>query len=222
MKNLITSFCILLLTYTISYSQKPTLKNDSLQPKVKSYQNTLETNNNWSINILFSDNGFGAGATLFQQLSKNVSLFESIFFSGAKDDREFEATDIFGNTFTPYKVNRIFMTATNIGLQVRLFREDVTDNLRPHINFGISPTAFIYTPYDVAFFPSFGYAKAKYTVGAFAGIGVDYLTGKKSSLSMNIRYYYTRLFGKGIESLKDNEKKYFGGLYFVFSYNFMK
>jgi outer membrane protein W len=217
---IVISFIIIF--YSLSFPQNQSNQNDSVEQKVKTFISASETNNSWAINILFSDNGFGAGATMFQQLSKNVFLFESMFFSGAKDDREFEATDIFGNTFIPNKVNRIFMTGTNIGLQIRLFRDDVTDNLRPHLNFGISPTALIYTPYDKAFFPSFNYAKAKYTVGAFAGIGVDYLTGRKSSLNMDIRYYYTKLFGSGIESLKDNEKKYFGGLYFVFSYNFMK
>jgi len=222
MRVLITVLTISLITYSVTFSQNPDVNKDSLQPKGKPFHMPVETNNNWSINILFSDNGFGAGATLFQQLSKNISLFEGLYFSGAKDDREFEATDIFGNTFTPYKVNRLFMIPVNLGIQVRLFREDVTDNLRPQINFGLSPTAVIYTPYDIAFFPSFGYSRAKYTLGAFAGIGVDYLTSRKSSLSMNVRYYYTKLFGKGIESLKDNEKNYFGGLYFVFSYNFMK
>lgn len=214
MKNLIL-IIISLFTSLCTFSQTTSTENTTTKP-------AAERNNSWSINIIFSDNGFGAGATLFHQLSKDVSSFGSIFFSGAKDDREFDATDVFGNTFTPYKINRIFMIPLNIGMQVRFFREDVTDNLRPQINFGITPTALIYTPYDKSFFPSFGYAKAKYTIGVFAGVGVDYLTSKKSSLNFNVRYYYTRLFGEGIESLKNNEKNFFGGLYFVFGYNFMK
>jgi hypothetical protein len=51
---------------------------------------------------------------------------------------------------------------------------------------------------------------------------MDYLTSKKSSLSLNIRYYYLNIFGRGIESLQSREKNFFGGLFFVFSYNFMK
>ncbi len=186
------------------------------------HKNIHEPYNNWSINLLFSDNGFGLGATVFKSFSHNVSGFASIFFSGAKDDREFEVTDIFGNTYTPNKVNRMFMIPINLGLQIRLFREDVTDDLRPFVNFGVTPTAVIYTPYSESLFPSFSHARAKYTVGGFAGVGIDYLTSKKSSLSLNIRYYYVNLFGKGIESLESKEKTFFGGLYFVFSYNFMK
>jgi hypothetical protein len=181
-----------------------------------------EPYNIWSLNLLFSDNGFGLGATIYKNFNPAISGFTSIFFSGAKDEREFETTDIFGNTYTPYKVNRLFMIPLNIGLQIRLFREDVTDDLRPFVNFGVTPAAIIYTPYSESFFSSFSYARAKYTVGGFAGVGLDYLTSKKSSLGLNIRYYYLNLFGKGIESLQSREKNFFGGLYFVFSYNFMK
>ena len=180
-----------------------------------------ELNNSFGINLLFSDNGFGLGATFYKQLSPNVSGFAGIMFSGAKDNREFEQIDIFGNTNTPYKVNRLFMVPINIGLQYRLFKNDVTDNMRPFVNFGVSPTAIIYTPYDKSFFPAWGYARAKYTVGGFVGLGLDYVTNHSSSLEMNIRYYYINLFGEGVNSISTSDKKFFGGLFFNFSYNFM-
>jgi len=219
------SIALLFLISSFSFSQSLTELNfskDYNSNKTNLFQQKKEYQNNWSINVVFSDNGFGAGATIFKQFSPDVSSFAGIFLSGAKDDREFEVIDYFGNTYTPYKVNRMFMIPLNIGLQLRLFREDVTDDLRPIVNIGVAPTAIIYTPYEESFLASFGKARAKYTVGAFAGIGLDYLTNKKSSVSLNVRYYYTQLFGKGIESLESKEKKYFGGLYFVFSYNFMK
>jgi outer membrane protein W len=225
MRKIQVSIALLFLISNFALSQtlpELNLSKDSDSNKTSSFRQKKEYDNNWSINVVFSDNGFGAGATIFKQFSPDVSSFAGIFFSGAKDDREFDVIDFFGNTYTPYKVNRMFMIPLNIGLQFRLFREDVTDDLRPMINFGAAPTAIIYTPYDESFFSSFGKARAKYTVGAFAGIGLDYLTTKKSSLSLNVRYYYTQLFGQGIESLESKEKKYFGGLYFVFSYNFMK
>jgi hypothetical protein len=224
MKKLATLIVLLFISTSIAFSQNPSklklnekggLKETLLSNPQKEY------NNNWSINVLFSDNGFGAGAQLFRQFSRNVSGFAGIFFSGAKDDREFEVVDIFGNTYVPNKVNRMFMIPVNLGVQIRLFREDVTDDLRPHVNFGITPTAIIYTPYQESFFPSFGHARAKYTVGAFTSVGLDYLTSKKSSLSLDVRYYYTQLFGQGIESLQSKEKRFFGGLYLVFAYNFM-
>lgn len=224
MKYILFIGAVLLLSINILLSQNmQTLRlNDSYYTEESLISKPeREPYNNWSINLLFSDNGFALGGQLFKQFSPDVSGFTGIFFSGAKDDREFEVYDIFGNSYIPYKINRMFMIPVNLGLQFRLFSDDVTDDLRPHVNFGISPTAIIYTPYAEAFFPSFGHARAKYTVGAFASLGLDYLTSKKSSLNMDVRYYYTQLFGQGIESLQNKEKRYFGGLYLVFSYNFM-
>ncbi|MCX7878585.1 MAG: hypothetical protein N2510_08115 [Ignavibacteria bacterium] len=194
------------------------VSQDKNSPKI-----LKEPLNNWSLNLTFSDNGFGFGATKYTQLSKDLSGFASFFLSSAKDDREFEQSDIFGNSVTPFKQNRIFMMPVlNLGLQYRLFREDVTDEMRPFVNFGLSPTALVYTPYKESFFSSFRFAKAKYTLGGFAGIGLDYLSDDNSALSFNIRYYYIGLFGEGIRSLSTNEKKQFGGIYFVFSYIFLK
>jgi hypothetical protein len=217
---ILTALVLFLGLGTAAISQEKEKTENKVKPKL-SLKEKKEPQNNWSINLLFSDNGFGLGATLHKQLSKDVSGFAGIAFSGAKDDREFDQVDIFGNSFTPYKENRLFMGVINIGAQFRLFREDVTDNLRPFVNFGIAPTAIMYTPYSESFFSSFKYARAKYTVGAFAGVGLDYVTNRHSSLTMNIRYYYTSLFGQGINSISTEEKKFFGGVYFVFGYNFM-
>jgi hypothetical protein len=224
MNKLITVIIVLFIGTSIALSQNPSklkLNEKAGLKEAVSLKPEKEYNNNWSINVLFSDNGFGAGAQLFRQFSSNVSGFVGIFFSGAKDDREFEVVDIFGNSYVPYKVHRMFLIPVNLGIQFRLFREDVTDDLRPHVNFGVTPTAIVYTPYQESFFPSFGHARAKYTVGAFASVGLDYMTSKKSSLNLDVRYYYTQLFGQGIESLQSKEKRFFGGLYLVFSYNFM-
>jgi hypothetical protein len=207
------SLLILLVFTAVNFSQ------DKNSLKLKSPKEPV---NNWSLNLLFSDNGFGVGATKYFQVSKDMSLFTGLFFSGAKDNREFEQSDIFGNSITPFKENRLFMVPVlNFGMQYRMFREDVTDNMRPYFNLGIAPTAIVYTPYRESFFSSFKYAKAKYTVGGFAGVGVDYLTINTSSISFNIMYYYISLFGEGIKSISVSEKKQYGGVYFVFSYNFM-
>ena len=101
MKKLIILTAFLAIT-ALTFSQGA----DSLAPKMKIKK---EPRNNWSINLSFSDNGFGLGATKYFALSKDVSLQTGIFFSGAKDDREFEQSDFFGNTITPFKVNRLFM-----------------------------------------------------------------------------------------------------------------
>ena len=137
----ITAFFIQLVCFGIIQSQELTL-----QPEKESI-------NNWSLNLTFSDNGFGLGGTKHFQLTKDMSMFAGIFFSGAKDNREFEQSDIFGNTETPFKENRLFLVPViNLGMHFRLFRNDVTDNMRPYFNFGVAPTAIFYTPYNKSFF----------------------------------------------------------------------
>jgi outer membrane protein W len=218
MKTLIIAAALFLVTMNIFSQNIDSNKNNKFKLKQKK-----EVENVWAANLSFSDNGFGFGATKFFKLSKNTSLSTGIMFSGAKDDREFDQTDVFGNSVTPYKVNRLFMMPMiNIGMQVRLFRDDVTDDMRPFINFGVTPVAIVYTPYNESFFSSFKYAKAKYTVGGYAGIGVDYITTRSTGLSFNLRYYYLNLFGEGINSISTAEIKQFGGIYFMFSYNFVK
>jgi hypothetical protein len=211
---------IILTAFFIGFTSIFAGQGDSLTPKLKTKS---EKEKNWSINLSFSDNGFGFGGTKYFTLSKNITFNAGILFSGAKDDREFDRTDIFGNSLTPFKENRLFMfPILNLGLQIRLFRDDVTDNMRPFVNFGVSPAVIVYTPYNESFFSSFKYAKAKYTVGGYAGVGLDYMTSKSSGLSFNLRYYYLNLFGAGINSISTTEMKNFGGIYFVFSYNFLK
>jgi outer membrane protein W len=203
---------LLLISVFSSYSQYTYITKEKPEPV-----------NNWSFNLTFSDNGFGFGASKYFNLSKDFSLITGMFLSSAKDDREFEQSDIFGNSVTPFKQNRLFLLPVlNIGAQYRMFRKDVTDEMRPYINFGLSPSAVVYTPYSESFLTSFKYARAKYTVGGYIGVGLDYLSSKKSALGFNVRYYYISLFGSGVKSLSTNEKKQFGGIYFVFSYNFLK
>ncbi len=230
MKKLLLCLIILFLSVNsvISQDSLNTVRSDSIinlnNYKIKSNvkYTPKEPQNNWSLNLIFSDNGFGVGATLFKSFNADLSGFASLFFSGAKDGREFDVTDIYGNTYTPYKINRLYMAAINLGLQYRLFREDVSDNLRPFINGGLTPTSIIYLPYQMSIIPSLGYMRAKYTLGGFFGVGMDYLTNNSSALSLNIRYYYINLFGEGVQSLQDKPKNFFGGLYFVFSFNFLK
>jgi hypothetical protein len=209
----------LLIAVNTTYSQNDAEKSPPKKPKLKEKR---ESQNNWGLNLLFSDNGFGFGATKYFNLSQDVAFTGGIFFSQAKDDREFDQTDMYGNSITPFKVNRLFMVPVlNLGMQFRLFREDVSENMRPFVNFGIAPTAILYTPYNEAFFSSFKYTRAKYTVGGYAGVGVDYANSKSTALSFNLRYYYIGMFGEGIRSISTNEKTQFGGIYFVFSYNFL-
>lgn len=167
-------------------------------------------NNSWGADIMFSEGGFGLGTFYRRTLTQNITGFIDFSISETKDDREITYVDYFGNQFTPDKVNRAFMLPLNFGVQFRMFSESLTENLRPYFSVGVGPTIILTTPYKEEFFKSFGRAKAHYSVGGYVGIGANMGVSKSNLIGLNIRYYYTRLLGDGIELMTNNFKNSFG------------
>ncbi len=177
--------------------------------------------NAFGADILFSEGGFGLGAFYHHQLSREITAFTDFSVSEAKDEKEFEYVDIYGNTYTYGKKNRIFLLPINFGIQYRLFENDVYDNLRPYVNLAAGPTIVLASPYDKEFFNAFGSAHANYALGGYAGLGANFGTDKKSLIGLNIRYYIIHLFGKGVESLYGRPKNNFGGVFLSISLGVM-
>ena len=167
-------------------------------------------NNTWGVDIMFGEGGFGLGTFFRRSLATDLTGFIDFSISETKDDREVQYIDYFGNTFTPDKVNRAFQMPINLGLQYRLFSESLTENLRPYLTFGAGPNIIITTPYDKEFFNAFGYAQTKYAIGGYVGFGANMGMSKSNLVGLNVRYYYTYVFGEGIENLTNNFRKSFG------------
>ncbi len=167
-------------------------------------------NNTWGVDIMFGEGGFGLGTFYRRSLATDLTGFIDFSISETKDEREVTYIDYFGNTFTPDKVNRSFQMPVNLGLQYRLFSESLTENLRPYLTFGVGPTLIITTPYNKEFFNAFGYAQTKYAIGGYVGFGANMGTSKSNLVGLNVRYYYTYVFGEGIENLTNNFRKNFG------------
>jgi len=163
--------------------------------------------------IMFSEGGFGAGMFYQRQLNPNFTFFGDFSFSEAKDDNEVEYFDWFGNSIVPGKVNRIFSIPFNFGLQYRLFRETITDNLRPYINAGVGPHLVMTTPFSDGFFSAFGSATTYIAAGGYVGLGAKIGSSPTSLVGINIRYYYTHLFNDGVEGLRGNSRKGIDGFY---------
>lgn len=169
--------------------------------------------NAYGIDILFSEGGFGLGGFYHHQISQEITSFVDFSVSEAKDEKEFEYVDIYGNTFTFGKKNRIFLLPLNFGIQYRLFEHAIYDNLRPYLNFGIGPTIVLTSPYEKEFFNAFGSSHANYAIGSYVGFGANFGTDKKSLIGINLRYYLIHLFNKGVESLYGRPKNDFGGVF---------
>ena len=175
----------------------------------------------WGFDLMIGESGFGFGGFYRQKIDENFTFFTDISLSEAKDEREFEYIDIFGQTFTIGKKNRIFQIPLNFGVQYRMFKNDLADNLRPYISAGIGPSLVMTTPYSEEFFNSFSYAKFRVGAGGYVGFGANFGLDTSNLVGLNFRYYYIRLFGNGVESLKDRFKKSIGGFFITINFGFM-
>ncbi len=171
-------------------------------------------NNAWGADIMFSEGGFGLGTFYRYNLKNDLTAFVDFSISESKDEREVEYYDYYtGQTYTIGKVNRVFMLPVNFGLQFRLFKNDIEENLRPYITFGLGPNMVLTTPYDLEFFKSFSKAKIKYAVGGYVGFGANFGLNKKNLVGLNVRYYYSHLFDEGVENLQNTFRKDIGSIY---------
>jgi len=177
--------------------------------------------NAWGFDLMIGESGFGLGSFYRKQLSTEFTLFGDISISEAKDEREIEYIDIFGQTFTVGKKNRVFEVPISFGAQLRLFENELADNLRPYINIGIGPTIALTTPYNQEFFRAFSYAQTHYGLGGYAGFGANFGLDKNNLIGLNVRYYYTQFLNKGVEILYGRYKDHIGGFFVTLNFGFM-
>jgi hypothetical protein len=175
----------------------------------------------WGMDIMFGDAGFGLGTFLRKQLSTKWTAFIDISLSEGKDEREFEFIDIFGNKFVAGKKNRLFQVPLNVGLQYRLFENDIFDNLRPYLNAGVGPTLVLLTPFDQEFFNAFGDATTKFAFGGYVGFGANFGLDKSSLIGLNFRYYNSYFFNDGVEILEGKKKKNISGFFITLNLGIM-
>ena len=173
------------------------------------------------LDLMIGESGFGLGGFYRHQTSNKLTWFVDLSISEAKDEREFEYIDIFGNTYTYGKKNRIFQFPINFGLQYRLFEYQLEDNLRPYINAGVGPTLVITTPYSKEYFNAFGDAKFYLAAGGYLGFGANFGLDKSNLIGLNFRYYLINFFNKGVESLQGKYNKTIGGFFVTINFGFM-
>jgi len=177
--------------------------------------------NAWGFDLMIGESGFGLGGFYKQKIDDQFTFFGDISLSEAKDEREFEYYDFWGNPITVGKKNRIFQIPLNFGVQYRLFEKELADNLRPYLSVGVGPSLVMTTPYSEEFFNSFSYAKFKIAAGGYIGFGANFGIDTSNLVGLNFSYYYIRLFGEGVESLKERPKKSIGGFFISINFGFM-
>lgn len=179
--------------------------------------------NAFGMDIMFSEGGFGLGGFYRHQLNEKFTFFTDFSISESKDDKEVEFVDPYYpyQTFTRGKKNRVFLLPITAGMQYRLFRQIIHENLRPYINAGVGPTIVVTSPYEMEFFSSLGKARAHYALGGYAGFGANFGLDKSSLVGLNFRYYIIKFFDGGIESLRGKYQKTLGGFFITLNIGLM-
>jgi hypothetical protein len=181
--------------------------------------------NAWGADIMISNGGFGLGGFYRHQYSEDLFGTVSLAISDSKDDKEVEQVDWWGQTFVPGKINRFLLIPLHVGVQYRIFSDDIMDNFRPYLNAGAGPTLVLSSPYSREFFNSLAYSQAHYTIGGYVGVGAFFGSDKKSISGVNLRYYFVP-FASGIPSLADangylSSKSQFGGIFLTLNFGSM-
>ncbi|MCC7437532.1 MAG: hypothetical protein IT211_03445 [Armatimonadetes bacterium] len=187
-------------------------------PLIDTVRKSSEVDDLVGIDVLFSNSGFGAGGFYQRKVSSNLSLFVNLGVTGSRTKDELDEWNGYEYR-VPNKVNRLYTFPLMIGLRQRLFAERLSDEFRPFLNAGAGPSLVLALPYEHSFFSSFGYATARVTGGGFVGLGADF--GESSpAVGVNLRYYIIPI-SPGIESLKDEPIKDFGGLFLTLNISFL-
>ncbi len=175
--------------------------------------------NAWGIDVLVSTNGFGLGGFFRHEYSDNYAGYLDLSFSEASDDNEKQAYNYYtGQTYTIGKVNRFILMPLFVGVQRRLFKDDIVDNFRPYINAAAGPTMIYVFPYNLEYFSAIGHGQPKFTAGGYAGFGAYFGSASSSLLGIDIRYYYIPYPG-GLVSLENSDlKTQFGGFYITLNF----
>jgi hypothetical protein len=213
---------VLLIDFKVTYSQKYDSFFVYKEQKVAEVNmDTLRYRKAWGFDIYASTNGFGMGAFYRYQYTPDFYGFIDFGVSEAKDDNEMEQYNYYtGQMYTPYKLNRIIMIPVTVGLQYRLFRDDIVETFKPYAVIGLGPTFLFTTPYEREFFNSLGWAQAHYTIGGYIGMGANFGFDKKNLMGVNVRYYLIP-YPDGLASLENKPKTMFGGLYITLSFGIM-
>lgn len=178
-------------------------------------------NNSYGLDLLFGEGGFGLGTFYRYNFESSITGFVDFSISESKDQREFEYVDYWGQSIVIGKKNRVLTLPLNFGIQYRLFRNDISDNLRPYLSAAVGPDLIISTPYEMEFFSSFKKASSKIALGGYVGFGADFGLSKTNLVGLNFRYSFAKLFDKGVENLQGKFRKELSSFYVILNIGLM-
>lgn len=181
---------------------------------------TAEKANALGADIMLGNSGFGLGFFYRQSIGGSLSWTISISGSEAKAPNEMETYyyDFYGNIQKTVigKVNQLFVFPAMIGLQYRLFKDDITDSFRPYVLAGVGPNVVLSMPYDQPFSRSVAGAHSYFGLGGYVGGGAYFGLDQNSLFGVSLRYYILPM-SRGIESLQGQPMSNFSTFFLAFN-----
>jgi hypothetical protein len=174
--------------------------------------------NAWGVGLMISTNGFGMGTFFRHEYSDDFSGFIDFSVSEAKDDDEREYVDYYGQTYIPGKINRFLVLPLFVGVEKRLFKDDIMDNFRPYVSAAAGPAMIYVFPYNEEYFTALGGGHPQYTLGGYIGGGAYFGSERSNLLGINVRYYYIP-YNNGLVSMSNGAlKTQFGGFSIILNF----
>jgi hypothetical protein len=161
----------------------------------------LPKNNSWGFNLMIGMDGFGLGGFYGYTFADELTLFTNLSFSEARDARQIDYYDPWYGVYNPNKENYVYRIPLLVGLQYRLFKEEIVDNFRPFVNAGMGPVLMYITRADMDFFSGLFHGRSKYTFGGFIGVGSQFGFDRSYVLGVNIKYFIIPL-PPGVQSVQ--------------------
>lgn len=168
------------------------------------------------LDLMIGNSGFGGGVFYRQSINGTLSFIATFAISEAKAPNEVAYYDPFtGQKFVPGKVNQLWVIPVMVGLQYRLFKNQITDSFRPYVFAGIGPNAIFAAPYDQPLGYSFSHGRGYFGGGGYFGIGAFFGTDPNSLIGVSLRYYILPMT-HGIESMQNEPMANFNSFFISF------
>ncbi len=213
---------LVLIVSSVSFSQVthtnvPPDSQYSFMPIRDLAPDTLERRTALGLDLMIGNSGFGAGIFYKQGITGTLSWTLSWSFSEAKAPNEVDYIDPFtGQKFVPGKINQLFVFPLMVGLQYRLFKNQLTNSFRPFIFAGVGPNAVLASPYDQPLSWSLSHSHSHYGLGAYFGTGAYFGLDPNSLMGVSLRYYILPM-SHGIESMQNEPMANFNSFFIAFN-----
>lgn len=100
------------------------------------------------LQILLTNSGFGLGGYYHRPAGRDLKFLFELSLGSGKDEREQKFYNaLTGASYIQNKANYLLLIPIQLGLQRRLWREQIADNFRPYLQLSAGPTLGWVYPY---------------------------------------------------------------------------